>query len=327
MKNNIRIDISHKTIFFIAGFLLLIWALYQIREVIILLFVALIFMSALSPIVDYLERYKVPKALSIALSYLIIIGVLGGLISLVVTPLIEETTRLAANLPNYTEKLAPNGFLNPTLIQDQARAVSSNALNFSLIIFNNFIALISVLVLTFYLLLERDKLDKLISQFFLGSEERISRTTKKIETKLGSWLRGQIALSLIIGGLVYIFLFAIGVPYALPLAILAGLMEVVPVMGPIISAIPAVLIALVVSPLLAAIVAIGYFIIQQLENHLIVPQVMKKAVGLNPLVVILAVAIGGKLLGISGALLAVPITVVIQIITQDILREENLLEE
>src|SRR4029079_13441085 len=107
-----------------------------------------------------------------------------------------------------------------------------------------------------------------------------------------------------------IALFLIHVPYALPLAILAGLLEVLPVIGPIISAIPAVLIALLTSPLQAGLVALAYLLIQQAESHVIVPQVMKKAVGLNPLIVILAVSIGGKLLGIPGALLAVPISVV-----------------
>ncbi len=94
-------------------------------------------------------------------------------------------------------------------------------------------------------------------------------------------------------------------------------MELVPVIGPIISAIPAIILASLVSPALAAIVALGYFAIQQTESHIIVPQVMKKALGINPLVVILAIAIGGKLLGIAGALLAVPITVVVQVILED----------
>ncbi len=136
-------------------------------------------------------------------------------------------------------------------------------------------------------------------------------------------MRGQIVLSLIIGLGSFIALTILQIPYALPLAILTGFMEVVPVIGPIISAIPAILLGYLVSPILALWVALAYFIIQQLENHLIVPQVMKHAVGLNPLVVILAVAVGGRLLGISGALLAVPITVVIQIITEEVLREEH----
>lgn len=318
------VQISYKTIFFIAGFLALLWALYLIRDVIILLFVAIIFMSALSPIVEMLQKIKIPKSLAIAITYVFVLAVIGLLISFVVTPLADQTANLAKNLPAYLGNLLPeNGMVDKSVLQQELGNFSKNALEFSFAIFSNFLGFISVAVLTFYLLLERQNLDKLISQFFIGREVRVKRISRQIEEKLGAWMRGQIVLSLIIGAAAYLGLTFLQIPYALPLAILAGLMEVVPVIGPIISAIPAILIAYLSSPFLAAIVGVQYFIIQQLENHLIVPQVMKKAVGLNPLIVILAVAIGGRLLGIAGALLAVPITVVIQIITEDVLYHEE----
>lgn len=317
---NHKIDISHKTIFFLTAFLALLWGLFLIRDVIILLFVAVIFMSALSPIVTRLERLKIPKALAIALIYVIIISVIAALIAFVVTPFTEQTATLSTNLPQYLVTLIPEtGFIDRSVIQQEFGNFSKNALEVSLTVFNNFLAFISIAVLTFYLLLERENLDKLLAQFFLRKEDRIKRTTKRIEEKLGSWMRGQIALTLIIGVASYIGLTLLGVPYAVPLAIFAGIMEIVPVIGPIISAVPAIMVALLISPLSAGLVAILYFVIQQLENHLIVPQVMKKAVGLNPLVVILAVAVGGRLLGVAGALLAVPITVVAQIITEDLI--------
>lgn len=321
---NHKIDISHKTIFFITAFFALLWGLFLIKDVIILLFVAVIFMSALSPIVHRLEKLKIPKSLAIALIYVLIITVASALISFVVTPLAEQTTNLITNSPQYLSTLIPEtGFIDRTVIQQEFGNFSKNALEVSFTIFSNFLGFISIAVLTFYLLLERENLDKLLAQFFLGKEERIKRTTRRIEEKLGSWMRGQIALTLIIGVASYVGLTLLQVPYALPLAILAGIMEIIPVIGPIISAIPAVMIAYLSSPFSALITALLYFVIQQLENHLIVPQVMKKAVGLNPLVVILAVAIGGRLLGIAGALLAVPITVVAQIITEDLITVEE----
>lgn len=316
-----RVDISYKTVLFIAVFIASLWVLYLIREVIILLFIAIIFMSALSPVVTYLERFRVPRALSIALTYIVVVTALVGLISLMVTPLVEQTVTLAQSLPKTLSNIFPQ--LNQSVIQDQVANFSKNAFSIGLVIINNFIALISIAVLAFYLLMDREKLDKVVTQFLPQYEKRITTISKKIEDKLGSWVRGQVALSVIIGVIVYVALLILNIPYALPLAIFAGLMEVVPVIGPIVSAVPAVLIAYSISPILALFVVLAYFIIQQLENHLVVPQVMKKAVGLNPLVVIIAVAIGGKLLGILGALLAVPITVVIQIITEDVLREEN----
>lgn len=315
-----KVDISHKTIFFIAAFLALIWAVFLIRDVLILLFVAVICMSAISPIVERLEKLKIPKSIGIAIVYVVIVAVISALVSFIVTPLAQQTTNLITNTPDYLVTIIPEGgIINRSIIQEQLGHFSENALEVSLAVFDNFLGFISVAVLTFYMLLERDNIDKLLGQFFIGKEERIRRTTRRIEDKLGAWMRGQIALSVIIGTASYIGLTVLGVPYALPLAILAGFMEIIPVIGPIISAIPAIMVAFLISPFTAGLVAVLYFVIQQLENHLVVPQVMKKAVGLNPLAVIIAVAIGGRLLGIPGALLAVPITVVAQIITEDLI--------
>lgn len=321
---NKKIDISHKTIFFIAGFIGLLWALYQIREVIILLFMAIILMSALSPLVERMEKIKIPKALAIALIYLVIVGIIASLISMGITPLIEQTNNLARALPKTLENALPANFIDKNTLEKEVGSFTTNAVSVTIKIFSEIIAIISVGVLTFYLLLERDKLDHLIAQFFIGREEKVKRIVRRIEDKLGAWLRGQIVLSLMIGVSAYVALFLIGVPYALPLAILAGLMEVVPVIGPIISSVPSILIAyFTLSPVHALVTAGAFFVIQQLENHVIVPQLMKKAVGLNPLIVILAVAMGGKLLGIAGALLAVPIAVTIQVVIEEVLQGER----
>lgn len=321
---NRSIDISYKTIIFITAFFALLWVLFLIRDVIMLLFVAIIFMSAISPVVDRLEGWKIPKSLAISAVYIIVLALVGLVISFVVTPVAIQTGNLVSNLPHYSSQLLPeNGFIDRGVIQQQLGSFSRNALEVSLAVFNNILAFISVAVLTFYLLLERQRLDDLIVQFSFGKQVKAMRIVNKAQEKLGAWLRGQIALSFIIGLAAYVLLSLLNIPYALPLAVLAGIMEVVPVIGPIVSAIPAILIAYISAPFSAIWVALGYFVIQQLENHLVVPQVMKYSVGLNPLVVILAVAIGGRLLGISGALLAVPITVVVQIIIEEVLREER----
>ena len=309
----------------------MLWGLFLIRDVIILLFVAVIFMSALSPIVTRLEKLKIPKSVAIALLYVVVISIIALLVSFVVSPLIEQTGNLITNLPKYLNTFIPdNSLIDRSVLQQELGNFSKNAFAFTIAVFDNLLAFISIAVLTFYLLLERENLDRLVGQFFIGNQKRARDLTAKIEYKLGAWMRGQIVLSLMIGTTVYVVLEIINLyfvmPYALPLAILAGLMEVIPVLGPIISAIPAIIIAYTISPVLAGVVAIAYFFIQQLEAHVIIPQLMKKAVGLNPLVVILAVAIGGRLLGISGALLAVPITVVAQIITEDLINAENVEE-
>ncbi|MBI3485980.1 AI-2E family transporter [Candidatus Daviesbacteria bacterium] len=316
-----KIDISHKTIFFIAGFIGALWIIYLIKDVILLLFVAIILMSALSPFVEKLMHWKFPKGLAIGLIYLAIILIIGLLLYVIVTPLIEQTSSLTTSLPHTIEKLMPDGTFNRNLLEQKLTDIFGNALGVTLTIFSNAITIVSIAVLTFYLLLDKERFENLLSHAFVSNQSRAKKLITRFEDMLGAWLRGQVVLSLVIGIMSYILLYIFKIPYALPLAILAGIMEVVPVIGPIVSAIPPILIAYVTSPspALPLFIAIGYLAIQQLESHIIVPQVMKRAVGLNPLVVILAIAIGGRVLGISGALLAVPITVVVQILLEEIL--------
>lgn len=323
-----KIDISHKTIIFIAGFIGTLWIIFQIKDVILLLFVAIILMSALSPFVEKLMQWRFPKGIAIGLIYLVIVLVIGSLLYAIVTPLVEETSGLTTSLPHTLEKLMPPGTFNRSLLEQKLTDVFGNALGVTFTIFSNIVAIVSIAVLTFYLLLDKERFENLLSHAFVNNQPRAKRLIRRIEDMLGAWLRGQVVLSLVIGVMSYVLLFLFQIPYALPLAILAGVMEVIPVIGPIISAIPPILIAYVSyqSPATALFIALGYTAIQQMESHVIVPQVMKRAVGLNPLVVILAIAIGGRLLGIGGALLAVPITVVGQIIVEEIInRKESII--
>lgn len=318
-----KIDISHKTIVFIAIFILGLLATYLIRDLLLILFVAIILMSALTPLVSILSRLKIPKALSIGITYIIIIAAVSGFVLTITQPLIEESSNLITTFPLYANQLFDVLNLDKSILQSEITSISKNLFSLTLSVFDNLLTIIFLLVVTFYLLLERDDVEKRISLLFVGREEKMRKLMIRIEEKLGSWLRGQMFLSLIIGLVSYIGLVIFNIPYALPLALLAGVLEIIPVIGPIISAIPAVLIALTISPILALGVAAMYFVIQQLENHLIVPQVMQRAVGLNPLVVILAIAIGSRILGFAGALLAVPLAVVIQIIAAEIISERQ----
>lgn len=318
-----KIDISHKTVFFIAAFIFILWLLFLIRDLLIILFVGLILMSALSPLVKLFTNLRLPKAIGIGITYIIIIAVVSGLLALVLPPLVEETSRLILTLPPLLDQLFDTVAIDKSVFQSQLSSLSKNIFSVTLTVFDNFLTIIFLLVLTFYLLLERENLEERMATLFIGRQDRVRRLIIQIEEKLGGWFRGQLFLSFIIGAVSFIGLSILGVPYAVPLAVIAGVLEVIPVIGPIISAIPSILIALTISPVLSLGVAAMYFVIQQLENHLIVPQVMKRAVGLNPLVVILAIAIGSKLLGFAGALLAVPIAVVIQIIVTEIIEENK----
>ena len=143
------------------------------------------------------------------------------------------------------------------------------------------------------------------------------RIIKKVEFKLGKWFVGQLALGFIVGLLSYIGLTILGIPHPLILAIIAGTMELVPYIGPTLASIPAIIFAFTVSPLLAALTLVLYFLIQQFENYLIVPKVMEKSVGLHPVIIIIAMLIGGQLAGILGVILAIPVTTIASIILEE----------
>ncbi len=312
-----RIDISSKTVIFIAVFVLLLWVLFQIIDIILLFFVAFILMSALAPLVQRLRKLGVPKILAVLLVFFLMLGAIVGLITAGLTPLLSQTSNLVQRLGDTLSSLLQINIIDHTVIQQEMSRWSTQLVTVSVDIFKNLISWVSVLVVTVYMLLDKEKLEEYATSFFGEKQEHIKRLLEKIEDKLGAWLRGQAVLSATVGFLVYVGLVVLGVEFALPLAIIAGLLEVVPVIGPIISAIPAILIGLTVSPLFAALVGGLYLAIQQLESHLIVPQLMRRAVGLNPLLVILAVSVGGRLLGFAGALLAVPITVVILLVVEE----------
>lgn len=312
-----RIDISSKTVIFIAVFGILLWILFHILDIILLFFVAFILMSALNPLVQRLRKWGVPKILAVLIVFFFSISGIIILITAGLSPLISQTSNLVERLGETINSLLQTTIVDQSVIQQEISKFSTQVVSFTLDVFKNLISWISVLVVTIYMLFDREKMENYVTSFFGERQDKIKILLRKIEDKLGAWLHGQLFLSAVVGILVYIGLFILGVEFALPLAIIAGLLEVVPVIGPIIAAIPAILVGLTVSPIFAALIGGLYLAVQQIENQIIVPQVMKRAVGLNPLLVILAVSIGGRLLGIAGALLAVPIAVVIQLIIQE----------
>lgn len=313
-----RIEISHKTIVFTVFFLLALWLVFLLREIILSLFVAFIIASALRPAVERLEKY-LPRILAIGGLY---IGVIGGMVFLggvVIPPLIKETIGFVRQLPVYSQEISMLLQLKPEFLTGQIGEVGPDVLKLTLGVFSNFILVLTLLVVSFYWLLERGKLGEYL-KVFLGRDfgERVYKVVVKTEEGVGAWVRGELILMTTIGVLTLVGLSVLRVPYALALAVVAGVLEIVPVVGPIISAIPAILIALTVSPLLALPVGALYFVIQLLENNLVVPVVMRRAVGVKPLLTVVALMVGWKLAGVGGALLSVPAVVVLEIVLREI---------
>ena len=317
-----RVEITAKTFLFAIGIVAGIWFLIQIRQVILLLFISLILVSALHSPVDWLERRKIPRAVAILLLYILILAVVFGSLAIIIPPFIEQTNNLISRLPVIVD--AVNRFLTyyqiPTQdlvsrLSSEIGRVGGNIFKITTSVLSGLLGTLTLLVVTFYLLLDWKRVSNLLASVFSGKQEkRIKRLLNEIQTGLGAWVRGEISLMIIIGVLSYIGLFALGVPSALPLAVVAGLLEIIPIIGPMISAVPAILTGLSVSPVLALAVAALYFIVQQLENHVIVPNVMAKVVGINPLVTIIALMIGANLLGIFGAFIVVPFVVLAKIV-------------
>lgn len=316
-----KIEISHKTILFTLLLLIILWFIIQIKEVIFWVFIALILMSALKPLVDTLERKRLPRVVAVLVIYALIISLFVFTGANIVPPLVVQSIHLGESLPGYINEVLPFVKIDTQLITQQVAPIGENLLKVTFGLFSNIFGLFTVFVICFYLLLERKHLESQMSQFIgeSGSKALLVVITK-IEERLGAWVRGQMLLALIIGLATFLGLTILGIPYNLPLSILAGILEIVPFIGPIISAIPAILIALIYSPVMALITTALYILIQQIEAHIVIPMVMRRTVGLPPLVTILALMVGAKLAGIVGALLAIPIVVAFGTIVSEVFK-------
>lgn len=321
--------ISFKTILLFLLTIFFIWIFWLIRDVVLFLFVSLILALALEPFVNFLVRKKLHRGFSVVFVVLTMLFIVVGLASVSLVPFIHQTQILIANFPNYIKYLSeiPGAGEYVSKFNDgifsQLNETSGSVLNFTLGAFSGVLSLILIFVFTIYMLIDFKNLRLMFVDFFEdGRREEIQRLVTKIETRLGSWLRGQIFLMFIIGLLTYIGLLVIGMDYALALAVIAGLLEIVPIIGPIISVVPAALIAFFISPVLGIGVIVLYIIVQQLENNLIVPKVMQRAVGFNPLVTIIALMVGGQLLGVVGAILAIPILITIYEVFKYVIKDK-----
>jgi predicted PurR-regulated permease PerM len=321
-----KVEISHRTIVFAVFFLISLWFLYFIRDLILQLFVALLLMVILNPMVTKLSQKRVPRILSVAITYILVLVVFGLAIGGLIPPLVEQTTNFANNLPNYLSNLGISTLVSEqiaTQLINQLGSLPGQVVKVGTLVFSNILSVVAVLIFTFYLLLIREKLDDFLAFFFgEGKVKEITRLFDKLELRLGGWARGEIILMLLVGLLNFIGLTLLGIPFALPLAILAGLLEIIPMLGPFFAAVPAVLIALSISPIMAVAVAALAFLVQQLENYVFVPKVMEKSVGVNPLVTLIALSIGFKLLGVVGAIISVPLVITLHVFLLDKLQEK-----
>ena len=318
---------------------LILWCLYLVRDAILVCYISVLLAIGLGPLVHRIERVvparRLPRWFAILVIYLTVIGILTTVGLLIVPPLIQQTQDLWMRLPELTDQaqslLIRYGILDHPITFEEAvqRAPTpGDAVSAAFVAVTaaagGLVAVVTIVILTFYLLVESDSLFAGFARLFPRSERpRVEEVAQKISTKISAWLNGQLILAGTIGATAAIGLYLLGVPYFYVLAVIAAFGEMIPVVGPVFSAIPALAVALTVSPRTAIFTALFLVAQQQFENHILVPKVMEREVGVSAVIVIVALLIGASLLGILGALLAVPTAAIIQVIIVELLDERD----
>lgn len=333
---NVNIAISTGTIIRAIALVLLLWLLYEVRQLVGVVLFSIVIASAIEPPTSWLVRRRIPRILSVIIVYLIALAVLGLLFYLVVPTLFREFADFAGVFPKsisdpfdllVLEQALPklpavlSGLFVNVLeyLQGLLASIGAGLLRLTGALFANALSLALIVVLSFYLSVQDKGIEKFLRVITPVQHERyIVGLWNRTRGKIGAWLKGQLILGVIVGILVYLGLTILRVDYAFTFALLAAVFELIPIFGPILSAVPPVALALITSPTLAIYVIILYIAIQQLENHLIYPLVVTKVVGVPPIVSILALVIGGKIAGFFGVLLSIPLVTALMEVYNDV---------
>jgi predicted PurR-regulated permease PerM len=311
------------------------WLIYRFNQVIFILFVAIVIGTVIRPAVAWLHRHGLPQTVGVIIVYLLLLLLLIGFLLLLFPLISDQSKTIAAVIPDYYQNLRawviqnPNqslaslsGFLPPTLpkltpVQQTGQELMASAgqiAGYATLLIKGIFTATIILVLAFYWTLEGPRI---IQSYLLlvpqNRRESISDLISAMESKVGYYMIGQAFLCMVIGLMALVAYLLIGLPNALVLALIAGVLEAVPMIGPFLGAIPAALVALSIAPNKLIWVILATIVIQQLENSLLVPRIMRKAVGVNPFVTLLSLFAFSTLFGLAGALMAIPIAAMIQL--------------
>jgi predicted PurR-regulated permease PerM len=327
----------------IAITVIVVWAAIIVRDALLIVYVSGVLAIGFSPIVRVIERQKIlpigsrrfPRWLAILVLYIAILGTISLALFLIFPPLVDQAQALWHKAPEMFEHgqqfLISKGWLKEHLTireaverapgtgGDAVGKVAGAVANFAGGIFG----IVTILILTFYILVDSANLRA--SLLRLIPKERRARADlamREVTVKVSAWLGGQLVLGMIIGVTSAIGLWALGVPFFYVLALISAIGEMIPVIGPILSAIPALAVAATVSPQKVLLVLVFFVLQQQLENHILVPKIMSRQVGVSAVTVIVALLIGGSLAGIVGAILAVPTAAILQVVASEMSSED-----
>ena len=314
------------------------WLLYRFNQVVFILLIAIVIGTVIRPAVAWLHQRGLPRPVGLMLVYLLLLFLLAGFLLLLFPLLVEQSITIAAAAPGYYQNLRewmvgyPNQLivrlseflpvtlpsLQPPTVQQTGQEVMASAgqaLGYVILAAKVIFIAIVILVLAHYWTLDGPRtIQSLLLLIPQDQRESIGELISAMETKVGFYVAGQGILCLVIGIMALIAYLLIGLPNALVLALMAGVLEAVPMIGPLLGAIPAALVALSIAPDRLVWVIVATVVIQQLENSLLVPRVMRKAVGVNPFVTLLALFAFSSLFGLAGALMAIPMAAIIQLL-------------
>jgi predicted PurR-regulated permease PerM len=334
-KPSQTIAISPSIAVFTVGLLSILYLLYVVRNLLMLACLAIILMVALHPFVAFLEkRARLPRTVSTVVVYLSVIGLFVATFGFILPPVLSDLYSLIVTLNNneYVREQLQNASLSVSeitvMIERFGRSVELlwSAISTTS---SGIFGLFTLVMVSAFMTIDRPHLPRILRSLIHHDHYRqlIHEFIESVESQLGGWVRGQVILMVVIGVITYVGLSLLQVPYALPLAVLAGLLEILPNLGPTLAAIPAIAVAgLMVSPFMGGVTLIFYIVVQQLENSLIVPKIMRDNADVHPLVAMFAILAGFKLASVPGALLALPAYIVLRTLFR-LWRREMLLKK
>jgi predicted PurR-regulated permease PerM len=321
-----------KTVAALTGTAILLAVLWAAREALLLIYVSALIAMGFSPIVRVLERpRRVPRWLAILAIYIVIVGTIVAIGLLIIPPLVAQAASLWAGLPAQfnafqtfliKHRLMVHRVTLEEAVQNAPSGTGGNAVGSVLVAISSLIGgvfgLITILILSFYLLIEaRPMFDSLMQFVPAGRRADVATAARQAVIKVSAWLRAQFVLAGVMGVFVAIGLYLLDVPYFYVIALVAAIGETIPIVGPVIGGIAAVGVALTVSPQLALMVGVYFLVLHQLEANVLVPKIMERQVGVSPVVVMVALLIGGSLWGLVGAILAIPTAAIISVIVSE----------
>lgn len=337
-----NINITAGSIIKVILFVLLIFLLWYLRDIVLVVLSAVVIASAMEPAIRYFMRHGLHRLLAVILMYLLVGGVFFGILFFFVPPILNDAANFLKQLPatlstinisDTTHGLLPWGsvtgtFSSADLLQNLSSTITSTTggvFNTVSAFFGGLTSFVLIVVFAVYFSVQETGVDDFLRIVTPASNQvYVLNLWKRSQEKIGKWIQGQLILAAIVGVLLYLGLVILGIPHALLLALLAAVFELIPVFGQFIAAVPAIAVAFADGGATEALLALGlYVVIQQFEANLIYPVVVKKVVGIPPLLVILSLLIGFKLVGFLGVLLSVPIAGAIQEFVSDIDKQKT----